>query len=278
MEHHEVLIVGGGNAGISLAARLLRDGAQDVALVESQSVHRYRPLLNYVGSGEATMAALERPAAEVVPDGCTWIRDRVVAVDADGPSVHDAGRSADRLPHLVRLPRPRGGLGRHARSGGGHGGRVGRLDVRRRDRAARCGPRCGTCPAAAWSSRCRPSPLPVARPRSSRSSWPATTGGARACCRTSTSGWSLPGPLAARRARGRHPPGAGAGVVRRAGAARGQGDGARRPPVTVTTPDGEQVLDDVAYAHVVPHYRAPRWIADSDLAGARQPVWSTSTR
>ena len=38
--------------------------------------------------------------------------------------------------------------------------------------------------------------------------------------------------------------------------------------VTVSTPDGEQVLDDVAYAHVVPHYRAPRWIADSDLAGS----------
>jgi sulfide:quinone oxidoreductase len=70
MEHHEVLVVGGGNAGISLAARLLRDGAEDVALVESEAVHRYRPLLNYVGGGEASMASLERPAARVVPDGC----------------------------------------------------------------------------------------------------------------------------------------------------------------------------------------------------------------
>ena len=87
MEHHEVLIVGGGNAGISLAARLLRDGAQDVAVVESESVHRYRPLLNYVGAGEATMASLERPAATVMPDECTWIQDQVVAFDAEGPSV-----------------------------------------------------------------------------------------------------------------------------------------------------------------------------------------------
>ncbi len=66
MEHHEVLIVGGGNAGISLAAKLLRDGADDVAVVESESVHRYRPLLNYVGGGEATMSSLERPADSVV--------------------------------------------------------------------------------------------------------------------------------------------------------------------------------------------------------------------
>jgi sulfide:quinone oxidoreductase len=35
----------------------------------------------------------------------------------------------------------------------------------------------------------------------------------------------------------------------------------------VTTPTGEQALDDLAYAHVVPHYRAPGWIAESDLAG-----------
>ena len=52
MEHHELLIIGGGQAGISLAARLLRDGAQDVAVLESEPVHRYRPLLNYVGAGQ----------------------------------------------------------------------------------------------------------------------------------------------------------------------------------------------------------------------------------
>ncbi|HET6391756.1 MAG TPA: hypothetical protein VFG13_02965, partial [Blastococcus sp.] len=84
MRHPEVLIVGGGNAGISLAARLLRDGATDVAVVAPQPVHRYKPLLNYVGGGQATMADLERPMADVVPDGCEWIRDSVVAVDPDG--------------------------------------------------------------------------------------------------------------------------------------------------------------------------------------------------
>ena len=45
-QHHDVLIVGGGNAGTSLAARLLRDGAPDVAVVESRPVHRNRPQLS----------------------------------------------------------------------------------------------------------------------------------------------------------------------------------------------------------------------------------------
>ena len=37
--------------------------------------------------------------------------------------------------------------------------------------------------------------------------------------------------------------------------------------LTVSTPDGDRELDDLAYAHVVPHYRAPAWIAESGLAG-----------
>lgn len=93
-QHHEVLVVGAGNAGISLVARLLRDGVTDVALVDASPVHRYRPLLNYVGSGVATMRRLERPLAAVVPSGCTWIREGVVAVDAATSTVRtDAGRT-----------------------------------------------------------------------------------------------------------------------------------------------------------------------------------------
>lgn len=87
MEHHDVLVVGAGNAGISLVARLLRDGTRDVALLDDSPVHRYRPLLNYVGSGEAAMRHLERPLATVVPDGCAWIREGAVAVDATASTV-----------------------------------------------------------------------------------------------------------------------------------------------------------------------------------------------
>src|SRR5687768_2870139 len=87
MDQHDVVIVGGGNAGISLAARLLRDGASDVAIVEGQSVHRYRPLLNYVGAGEAGMSSVERAMGDLIPDGCTWIRDEVVSVDPAASTV-----------------------------------------------------------------------------------------------------------------------------------------------------------------------------------------------
>jgi sulfide:quinone oxidoreductase len=78
---HDVVVVGGGNAGISLAARLRRDGCRDVAVVEPMTVHRYRPLLSYVGGGQARFEEVERPQERVTPPGVRWYAERVVAVD-----------------------------------------------------------------------------------------------------------------------------------------------------------------------------------------------------
>ncbi|WP_199421824.1 NAD(P)/FAD-dependent oxidoreductase [Actinotalea solisilvae] len=89
--HHDVLVVGGGNAGISLAARLRRDGCRDVAVVDPRRVHHYRPLLSYVASGMATLDDLRRPQADVVPEGVPWYPDHVVAVDAARSVVRLAG-------------------------------------------------------------------------------------------------------------------------------------------------------------------------------------------
>ena len=87
----DVVIVGGGNAGISAAARLIRRGVTDVAVIEPQTVHTYRPLLSYVGGGEATMRAAERTQRSVTPRDCTWIRDSATVVNAADKTVRCAG-------------------------------------------------------------------------------------------------------------------------------------------------------------------------------------------
>jgi sulfide:quinone oxidoreductase len=86
--HHDVLVVGGGNAGISLAAKLLRDGCRNVAVVEPKQTHQYRPLLSYVASGMATLDDLRRPQADVIPDGCRWYPDEVTDIDPATNIVH----------------------------------------------------------------------------------------------------------------------------------------------------------------------------------------------
>ncbi|HRO28933.1 NAD(P)/FAD-dependent oxidoreductase [Citricoccus sp.] len=77
----DVLVIGGGNAGISLAARLHRKGIADIAVVEPKSTHHYRPMLSYVGAGLRTTRQMSRPQHRVMPRGVRWVQDSVRALD-----------------------------------------------------------------------------------------------------------------------------------------------------------------------------------------------------
>jgi len=91
--HHDVVIVGGGNAGISLAAKLQRMGCRDIAVVEPKMTHHYRPLLSYVSGGMATMDDLTRSQEKCMPEGCTWYVDEAMAIEPDRSVVQlSAGR------------------------------------------------------------------------------------------------------------------------------------------------------------------------------------------
>ncbi len=88
MRTHEVLILGGGTAGITVAARLLRaDRDLDVAVVEPSSDHWYQPLWTLVGAGVVDLGETRRDQASVMPNGATWIRDRVRAIRPDAREV-----------------------------------------------------------------------------------------------------------------------------------------------------------------------------------------------
>jgi sulfide:quinone oxidoreductase len=77
----DVLVIGGGNAGISLAARLRRKGITDIVIAEPKSTHHYRPMLSYVGAGLKTVPQMSRAQHRVMPRGVRWIQDRVQALD-----------------------------------------------------------------------------------------------------------------------------------------------------------------------------------------------------
>lgn len=84
---HEVVIIGGGNAGISLAARLERYGVKDVALVEPRDHHLYQPLFSHIAGGRASAKEAIRPQEQLIPDGVTWIRDAAAGIDTDANTV-----------------------------------------------------------------------------------------------------------------------------------------------------------------------------------------------
>jgi sulfide:quinone oxidoreductase len=87
--HHQIVIVGGGTAGITVAARLTRGWFpnRDVAVIEPSDKHYYQPLWTLVGAGLARKETTERPERSVIPRRVTWIQDAVTEFLPDQNSV-----------------------------------------------------------------------------------------------------------------------------------------------------------------------------------------------
>lgn len=78
MKHHQIIIVGGGNAGISVAAQLFRkNGKLDIAIIDPAEKHYYQPAWTLVGAGVFDIQKTERNEADVMPRKATWIKESV---------------------------------------------------------------------------------------------------------------------------------------------------------------------------------------------------------
>lgn len=76
--HYKVLIVGGGAAGLTVAAHLKRKRPNlNLAVIEPSDKHFYQPLWTLVGAGVFPREVTMRSEASVMPEGATWIRDAV---------------------------------------------------------------------------------------------------------------------------------------------------------------------------------------------------------
>lgn len=85
---HQVLVIGAGAAGTSVAASLLRQRpGLDVGIVEPGDVHYYQPAFTLVGGGTYSLAKTARPQAATLPSGAHWIRSAVSELDPDTQQV-----------------------------------------------------------------------------------------------------------------------------------------------------------------------------------------------
>jgi sulfide:quinone oxidoreductase len=85
---HDIVVVGGGSAGIAVAASLLaRAKDLDIAIIEPADVHYYQPGWTMVGAGIFTLEETRRSMASVMPTGVAWIKGAVATFDPDGHRV-----------------------------------------------------------------------------------------------------------------------------------------------------------------------------------------------
>jgi sulfide:quinone oxidoreductase len=84
MIHYSIIIVGGGNAGISVASRILKERFElNVAIIDPSEYHYYQPAWTLVGGGTFDINKTVRTEASVIPEGAEWIKDAVASFEPD---------------------------------------------------------------------------------------------------------------------------------------------------------------------------------------------------
>ncbi len=101
----DVVVVGGGSAGIATVASLLkRRPSLSIAVVEPSATHDYQPGWTMVGAGVFSPESTRRDMGAVMPDAATWIRQAAAGFAPGSDQVVLADGSTVRYRVLVAAP------------------------------------------------------------------------------------------------------------------------------------------------------------------------------
>ena len=103
-KHHQILIVGGGAAGITVAAHLQRlddHHALDIAIIDPAESHYYQAAFTLVGGGAYKLEDTRRATKDLIPGGVTWIKEAVATFSPDTNSLTLANGTNGQIKTIV---------------------------------------------------------------------------------------------------------------------------------------------------------------------------------
>lgn len=102
---YQIVIVGGGTAGIMVAAQFLkRNKGFDVAIIEPSDTHYYQPAWTLVGAGTYNFDKTVRPMSTVMPKKVEWIKDFATGFDPEHNSISTKSSGKITYEYLVVAP------------------------------------------------------------------------------------------------------------------------------------------------------------------------------
>jgi sulfide:quinone oxidoreductase len=104
-QHHTILIIGGGAAGVSVANNMRRQNANiDISIIEPSDKHYYQPGFTIIGGGAYTLKETTRNEADLIHPSVTWIKDYAETFQPDENTI--TLRSGDTISYdyLVVCP------------------------------------------------------------------------------------------------------------------------------------------------------------------------------
>ncbi|WP_445386543.1 NAD(P)/FAD-dependent oxidoreductase [Robiginitalea sp. IMCC44478] len=104
-KHFEILVIGGGTAGIMTSAQFLqKNKALKIGIIDPSDTHYYQPAWTLVGAGTYDYKKTARPMKSVIPKGATWIQDSVEAFKPESNSVTTVSGAQYTYDYLVVAP------------------------------------------------------------------------------------------------------------------------------------------------------------------------------
>jgi sulfide:quinone oxidoreductase len=103
--NHDVVIVGGGAAGIAVAASLIKRRPHiDVAIIDPSDIHYYQPGWTMVGGGIFEPQQTVKTMAHLIPEGVKWIKAAVAAFEPEHNAVILEGCRVIGYKNLIVCP------------------------------------------------------------------------------------------------------------------------------------------------------------------------------
>jgi sulfide:quinone oxidoreductase len=105
MKKYDLAIIGGGTAGIMVAAQILKKKRDlSIVLFEPSEKHYYQPAYTLVAAGTYDFEKTIRNTADFIPEGCDWVKDYVTSIQPEENKLHTQNSGSFDYKYAVVAP------------------------------------------------------------------------------------------------------------------------------------------------------------------------------